>query len=50
MTLPCACEHPYQDATYGKGVRVHNRMTKTTGTYRCTVCSKVKEKKGDQAQ
>jgi hypothetical protein len=38
---PCNCAHDFQDAYYGKGMRLH-----TTGkggspghiTYRCTVC------------
>lgn len=38
--LKCFCEHPYQDAKYGKGMRVHNKKGKTVGAdkYVCTVC------------
>jgi len=33
----CYCEHAYQDAKYGKGMRVCN---KRVNGYRCTVCGK----------
>ena len=41
----CDCKHPYQDAHYGIGVRVHNlcksaKAEATTKTARCTVCGK----------
>ena len=32
---PCTCAHEFQDRTYGRGQRVHNRTVKG---YRCTVC------------
>lgn len=39
--LPCSCEHAYQDATYGKGMRLFNEIGKDQkGGYRCTVCGK----------
>lgn len=31
--------HPYQDKTYGDGVRVMNE--RKPGDYRCTVCGKL---------
>jgi hypothetical protein len=37
----CTCKHEYQDETYGKGMRVFNKMKeKGPGElrYRCTVC------------
>lgn len=41
----CDCKHPYQDARYGPGVRVHNLMNNakadsTAKQGRCTVCGK----------
>lgn len=38
---PCNCQHSYQDAKYGKGMRVHNVVLKgkKAGTYICTVCN-----------
>ena len=33
----CTCTHEYQDARYGKGMRVHNKVEKN-GKWRCTVC------------
>lgn len=46
MILPCTCKHPYQDATYGTGNRVHNLRMKDKGAtfagWRCTVCSSSK--------
>lgn len=35
--LKCTCQHEFQDATYGNGVRVHNVNAK--GEAFCTVCS-----------
>ncbi len=37
--LQCTCAHGYQDAVYGKGMRIHNvcKGEKTSGS-RCTVC------------
>ena len=33
--------HPYQDKTYGDGVRVMNETAEApTKSYRCTVCGK----------
>jgi len=48
VKIPCTCESAYQDAKYGKGIRVHN-STMREGTLkkelaakitsaRCTVC------------
>lgn len=39
----CKCKHAFQDATYGVGIRVHNRLTKKgkagdREAYACTVC------------
>lgn len=31
----CTCANSFQDATYGRGQRVHNKTTKGR---RCTVC------------
>ena len=42
--LPCNCTHAYQDEKYGRGLRLHNRATKETDLWRCTVCGK--ERKG----
>ena len=46
MVKPCNCSHAFQDAKYGKGMRVHtvgqgakSERKKTT----CTVCGTVKE-------
>ncbi len=36
--LRCKCKHPFQDRTYGKGLRVHNKMNSKENMYRCTVC------------
>lgn len=41
MILRCNCTNPYQDKTYGKGLRVANLTSKgndATPSYRCTVC------------
>lgn len=35
--LPCTCSHEFQDATYGKGMRLHN--VNKDGKAFCTVCS-----------
>lgn len=35
--MKCTCDHEYQDKTYGKGMRVHNR--KRAGNWVCTVCT-----------
>jgi len=55
MILPCFCEcspdgntcgAKFQDAKYGKGMRVHNKAVhkgpKGTSKYRCTVCGREK--------
>lgn len=31
----CSCTHAFQNKTYGKGIRVHN---KTKDGWRCTAC------------
>jgi hypothetical protein len=41
--IQCKCKNAFQDATYGAGVRVHNRLTKKgkvgdQEAYACTVC------------
>jgi hypothetical protein len=38
---PCTCRNDYQDATYGRGRRVHNWAPKkqTNGRFVCTVCT-----------
>lgn len=36
--MKCKCEHEYQDAKYGKGNRVFNKMKKDGG-WKCTVCN-----------
>ena len=38
----CTCKHAYQDARYGKGKRVMNKINKdkVVQRYRCTVCLK----------
>lgn len=45
--LKCDCPHPFQDKTYGNGMRVHNPTGKAGGKeegkkFRCTVCKKEK--------
>lgn len=37
--LKCDCENVFQDARYGKYIRVMNKKTKDDG-YRCTSCGK----------
>ena len=37
----CTCAHDFQDARYGRGVRLHNPATGKSGemdALRCTVC------------
>ena len=39
--LPCTCSHEGQDAIYGRGLRLHNRMMGEKGReWRCTCCGK----------
>ena len=41
----CTCRSIFQDEQYGKGIRVHNRMSRTvsrSSQWRCTVCAKEK--------
>lgn len=39
VILQCTCTHEFQDATYGKGMRVFNETGKDQQAgYRCTVC------------
>lgn len=41
--MRCTCKHPYQDAMYGFGKRVHNNATsKKNYSCKCTVCGKEK--------
>lgn len=35
--IKCSCKHEYQDAHYGKGMRVHN-VKKNEQDAICTVC------------
>ena len=39
MKTKCACNNPYQDEAYGKGIRVANATGKEN-TVRCTSCGK----------
>jgi len=42
--LPCRCVHSYQDARYGRGLRVHNNVqTSKKEGYYCTVCNDFKQ-------
>lgn len=41
LVLPCECRSPFQDTTYGRGQRVHNRSQKNP-TANCTACGKKK--------
>ena len=45
MIKSCTCQHDYQDKKYGKGKRVHNKITKSDKNlnWRCTVCGKEKD-------
>lgn len=49
MTAFCKnpnCHHEYQDAKYGKKIRVHNPTMKKDGgetVYRCTVCGEIRK-------
>lgn len=36
--MACSCQHPGQDAIYGKGMRLWNRLG-DSDSYRCTVCN-----------
>jgi hypothetical protein len=41
--LRCSCNSEFQDAKYGKDMRLHNVLTgKKDKQARCTVCSNVK--------
>lgn len=42
--VQCTCEHEFQDKTFGKKMRVHNKLQSSPGNekYRCTVCGKEK--------
>jgi len=40
MTMYCGCKSEFQDQKYGKGIRVHNIISKETNKARCTVCGK----------
>ncbi|MFA5379637.1 MAG: hypothetical protein WC455_28020 [Dehalococcoidia bacterium] len=43
MLAKCDCKNEFQDARYGKGIRVHNSMAESKETSkmgRCTVCSR----------
>lgn len=45
MIIKCTCKHEFQDARYGKGIRVHNKIkSKSSGMeeFRCTVCGTVR--------
>lgn len=42
--IACTCKNEYQDAKYGKGMRIMNHTEKgktpTSTTWRCTVCKR----------
>ena len=38
----CTCHHPFQDKTYGRGLRVHNESNNGD---KCTVCGTAKHGK-----
>jgi hypothetical protein len=43
--IKCKCEHEYQDAKYGAGLRVHHyapSANSKNGGWRCTVCESIK--------
>ena len=41
--IMCECLNTYQDKRYGRGKRLHNRLSQKSGSgHRCTVCGKVK--------
>lgn len=41
--LPCGCAHDFQDASLGKGLRLHNPTDSGDRIgYRCTVCGVTK--------
>lgn len=41
MTIyQCSCTHEFQDAKYGKGIRVFNETA--NNDYRCTVCGQLR--------
>lgn len=42
--IKCACKNEWQDARYGSGMRVANRLKPVKdkpAQYRCTVCARV---------
>jgi hypothetical protein len=39
--IKCACDHEFQDKTYGKQVRVHNKRTSKENEWKCTICQKI---------
>jgi hypothetical protein len=47
----CKCQHNFQDAAYGKGVRIANPTSKIhldgTLDVRCTVCNTIHKVKKD---
>ena len=45
MVLPCTCTHRAQDELHGHGQRVHNPLAKSPGSWRCSVCGRVSERK-----
>ena len=49
MIIKCTCYHPAQDKLQGKGRRVHNAMTRTSGgkKFRCTVCGNERDSSFD---
>jgi hypothetical protein len=40
MILKCTCKHPFQDAKYGEGMRLHTASKKDGEPPRCTVCKR----------
>lgn len=51
MILQCTCVHAYQDATYGRGLRVYNPRYEANSAklkgYRCSVCSHTIDRRDD---
>lgn len=42
--LKCTCKHEFQDATYGKEMRVHN-LNKDAVKGKCSVCNNIRDAK-----
>ena len=48
--IACSCTSTFQDARYGKGMRVHNyaRKAQTNGAWRCAVCGSLKPREAHE--